>query len=133
MIIRVSNQSFQCLFSVFSANAFVVLASTNSRQEHMMKKKNRRLPLLLLAAPLAASLAQQPEGFPPNDPESWRLAGTAKVFCSAIFVSGRDSAEVRDHISRYFLGPNVDSLTSVRIDRQRKLVRLTLANRTTRE
>lgn len=91
------------------------------------------LALLMLGAPLAASLAQQTEGFPPNDPESWRVAGTAKVFCSALFVSGRDSAEARNHLSAYFLGPKVDSLTTVQVDRQRKLVRLTLANRTTRE
>jgi len=101
----------------------------------MQEKVMRRCVLfsVLTLLPSAAPFAQQPEGFPPNNPESWRLAGTAKVFCSAIFVSGRDSVEVRDHISRYFLGPSVDSLTSVLIDRQRNLVRLTLANRTTRE
>ena len=101
----------------------------------MMTKNNRRLPLtlLLLVTPLAASLAQQPEGFPPNDPDSWRLAGTAKVFCSAVFVSGRDSAEVRNHLSAYFLGPKLDSLTKIHIDRQRHLVSLTLADRITRE
>lgn len=99
----------------------------------MMIKNNRRLALLLLVTPLAVSLAQQPEGFPPNNPDSWRLAGTAKVFCSAMFVSGRDSAEVRNHISAYFLGPKLDSLSKIHIDRQRKLVRLTLAERITRE
>src|SRR5688572_23371685 len=99
----------------------------------MMMKNSRRYPLLLLVTPLAVSLAQQPEGFPPNDPDSWRLAGTAKVFCSAVFVSGRDSAEVRNHISAYFLGPKLDSITRIHIDRRRKLVRLTLADRITRE
>jgi CubicO group peptidase (beta-lactamase class C family) len=88
---------------------------------------------LLLASFTGALLAQQKEGFPPDNPDSWRLAGTAKVFCSAVFVSGRDSAEVRNHISAYFLGPKLDSITSIQIDRQRKLVRLTLANRITRE
>ena len=84
-------------------------------------------------APVGSVFAQQKEGFPPDNPDSWRLAGTAKVFCSALFVSGRDSAEVRSHISAYFLGPKLDSLTKVHIDRQRRLVRLTLADRITRE
>jgi CubicO group peptidase (beta-lactamase class C family) len=94
---------------------------------------NATILAALLAAPVAVSFAQQPEGFPPNDPDSWRLAGTAKVFCSALFVSGRDSAEVRPRISPYFLGQKLDSLTKIHIDRQRKLVRLTLADRITRE
>ncbi|MEX2153468.1 MAG: serine hydrolase [Gemmatimonadaceae bacterium] len=98
-----------------------------------MIPNHRSLVLLMLVTPLAVSLAQQKEGFPPDDPQSWRVAGTAKVFCSALFVSGRDSAEARDRLSRYFLGPKLDSLSTVYIDRQRKLVRLTLANRTTRE
>ena len=88
------------------------------------------LALAIVAAPL---LAQQKEGFPPSDPESWTVAGTAKVFCSAIFVSGRDSAEVRPHLSAYFLGPRIDSLSKILIDRRRKSVQLTLANRVTRE
>jgi CubicO group peptidase (beta-lactamase class C family) len=85
----------------------------------------------LLATPLAASHAQP--GFPPDDPDSWRVAGTAKVFCSALFVSGRDPAEARAHVAGYFLGPKLDSITDVHVDQQRKLVRLTLANRITRE
>ena len=87
----------------------------------------------LLFAPLAAAFGQQREGFPPDSPESWRVAGTAKVFCSAIFVSGRDSAEARSHIAGYFLGAKLDSITRIEIDRGRRLVRMTLANRTTRE
>lgn len=90
----------------------------------------RTLALLLLAEQASA---QQREGFPPDDPDSWDVAGTAKVFCSAIFVSGRDSAEVRPHLSAYFLGPKIDSLTKILIDRRRQSVRLTLANRLTRE
>jgi CubicO group peptidase (beta-lactamase class C family) len=86
---------------------------------------------LALALPLATALAQP--GFPPNDPESWRVAGTAKILCSAVFVSGRDTAEARAHVTPYFLGPMVDSITRMDVDRQRKLVRLTVANRITRE
>src|SRR5882762_285182 len=87
--------------------------------------------LLLLAAPLAESRAQP--GVPPNDPDSWNLAGTAKILCSSLFVSGREENEARAHLTTYFIGAKVDSLTNIQIDRQRKLVRLTLANRITRE
>lgn len=72
-------------------------------------------------------------GFPVNDPDSWRVAGTAKVLCSAIFVSGREPAEARSHVSAYFLGAKIDSITGFEVDRNRKVVRLTLANRITRE
>ena len=84
-----------------------------------------------ILAPLAAAPAQP--GVPPDDPDSWRVAGTAKVLCSALFVSGREQAEARTNVSRYFLGAKVDSITDFEVDRQRKLVRLTLANRITRE
>jgi CubicO group peptidase (beta-lactamase class C family) len=86
---------------------------------------------LRLAAAPAAAFAQP--GFPPNDPDSWRVAGTAKILCSAVFVSGRDTAEARAHVTSYFLGARVDSITKVDVDRQRKLVRLTVAGRITRE
>src|SRR5512138_2003336 len=87
--------------------------------------------LLVLAGPFADAIAQP--GFPPNDPVSWNVAGTAKILCSAVFVSGRDSAEARTHVTPYFLGPRVDSITRFEIDRRRKLVRLTVADRVTRE
>jgi CubicO group peptidase (beta-lactamase class C family) len=89
--------------------------------------------LTILCAPLAMAFGQQKEGFPPDSPESWRVAGTAKVFCSALFVSGRDSAEAHSHIAPYFLGAQLDSITKVDIDRSRRRVRLTLADRITRE
>src|SRR6476620_4103743 len=88
-------------------------------------------PGLVLAPPIASAFAQP--GFPPNDPDSWRVAGTAKILCSALFVSGRDSAEAQAHVTPYFLGPMVDSITNIEVDRRRKLVRLTVANRITRE
>jgi CubicO group peptidase (beta-lactamase class C family) len=86
---------------------------------------------LLLAASRSTSSAQP--GFPPNDPDSWRVAGTAKILCSALFVSGRDSAEARAHVTPYFLGNKIDSITKFEVDRVRKLVRLTVADRITRE
>jgi CubicO group peptidase (beta-lactamase class C family) len=91
----------------------------------------RHILLALIGTPFTASLAQP--GFPPDDPDSWRVAGTAKVLCSALFVSGRDQDEARAHVAGYFLGPKLDSITDFHVDRQRRLVRLTLAKRIARE
>jgi CubicO group peptidase (beta-lactamase class C family) len=80
----------------------------------------------------AATVGAQP-GFPPNDPDSWDLAGSAKVLCSAIFVSGREESTAKAYSTAMFLSAKADSITKIEIDRQRKLVRMTLANRLTRE
>src|SRR5688572_21885926 len=90
------------------------------------------IPLALAVTIPAVGSAAQP-GVPLNSPESWRVAGTAKILCSAVFVSNRDSAEALAHVTSYFLGPMVDSISRFEIDRQRKLVRLTVANRITRQ
>ena len=58
---------------------------------------------LLAAGPLHA----QP-GFPPNDPDSWSAAVTAKILCSAMFVSGRDQAEAVAHAPVNYLVPKPD-------------------------
>ena len=57
----------------------------------------------------------------------------AKVLCSAIFVSGRDQAEAVAHAPSTSSSAKPDSISNVEIDRQRKLVRITLAGRITRE
>ena len=81
----------------------------------------------------ADSLAGQP-GFPPDDPASWDLAGAAKVLCSAVFVSGRDQSEAWTNTAgTFFLGARRDSITLVQVDPRRRLARLTLADRITRE
>ncbi len=92
------------------------------------------IPALWTAMALAgpAALGAQP-GIPPNDPDSWKVAGTAKVLCSALFVSGRDLAEARAHVADYFLREKLDSITDLHVDQSRGLVRLTVANRITRE
>jgi CubicO group peptidase (beta-lactamase class C family) len=88
--------------------------------------------LLAALSVLSAAASAQP-GFPPDDPDSWRVAGTAKILCSALFISGRDSAEAHRNVTTYFIGDKRDSLTRIEIDRDRRRVRLTLANRITRE
>jgi CubicO group peptidase (beta-lactamase class C family) len=86
---------------------------------------------LLALMVLAASATAQP-GFPKDDPDSWKVAGTAKVLCSALFVSMREPAEARAHVSAYFLGNKLDSITKFDFDPAKKSVTLTLANRITR-
>jgi len=85
-----------------------------------------------LALLVPGALHAQP-GMPPDDPDSWRIAGTAKVLCSALFVSGRGLREAFSHAADYFLGQRLDSISDVHVDRERNLVRLTVANRITRE
>jgi CubicO group peptidase (beta-lactamase class C family) len=81
---------------------------------------------------LGSQLDAQP-GFPPNDPESWVTAATAKIYCSALFVSGREPGEARSHLTGYFLGPKLDSISKVQVLPDDKIVRVTLAGRVTRE
>ena len=88
---------------------------------------------LALALTAPAPIASAQPGFPPNDPDSWNVAGTAKILCSAVFVSGRDPEEARAHVTPYFIGNKLDSITDFRVDRDRKRVSLTVANRITRE
>lgn len=90
----------------------------------------RKVAIALLSC--AVSLRAQP-GFPPNEPESWVTAATAKIYCSALFVSGREPEEARAHLTGYFLGPKIDSITQIEVDRKRKLVAVTVANRVTRQ
>ncbi len=97
----------------------------------MLNTRRPALPIVLALTLFAAPLLAQP-GFPPDNPDSWRTAGTAKIICSALFVSGREQSEAVAHVTNYFIGNKVDSL-SVAVDRTQKIVRLTLANRITRE
>jgi CubicO group peptidase (beta-lactamase class C family) len=100
-------------------------------RDHHQSAVSRLAIVGMLAGLVAAPAAAQP-GFPPDDPDSWRTAGTAKIICSSLFVSGREQAEAVRNVTSYFIGAKVDSI-SVAVDRPRKLVRVTLANRITRE
>lgn len=100
-----------------------------------MTRVSRMARLALASISLAAAplpLRAQP-GMPPNDPGSWGVAGTAKVLCSALFVSGRNLRESLAHVADYFLGEKLDSITDLHVDRDRKLVRITVGGRITRE
>ncbi|MCI0490063.1 MAG: beta-lactamase family protein [Blastocatellia bacterium] len=72
------------------------------------------------------------DGQPRNHTEQG-LAGYAKVLCSAVFVSGRDSEEARRN-SGYFFLPQADQNAPLDmvVDRKQKLVRLTLRGSITR-
>jgi CubicO group peptidase (beta-lactamase class C family) len=85
--------------------------------------------LLLLATAGAAAAAQQSAQSnpyaPPRTPTELGLAGYAKVLCSAIFVSNRDTAEAFRN-SGYFMMPEEQlAATTYEVDRERKLVRMT--------
>jgi CubicO group peptidase (beta-lactamase class C family) len=68
-----------------------------------------------------------------QSPSELGLAGYAKVLCSAVFVSGRDPEEAKQN-SGYFFLPEADygAVTDTVIDRNQKLVRLTLRGSITR-
>lgn len=99
----------------------------------MSQRLGRAAGSAAIVLPLwAAALSSQP-GFPPNNPDSWTTAATAKIYCSALFVSGRNPEEARAHITGYFLGPKLDSISHIEVDHKRQLVAVTLANRITRQ
>lgn len=97
-----------------------------------LSKWTRLAAVFAALALCAVTLPAQP-GFPPNEPDSWTTAATAKIYCSALFVSGRNPEEARAHITGYFLGPKLDSISQIEVDHKRKLVAVTLANRITRQ
>ena len=78
------------------------------------------------AMAVAAPAGQTRNAFAPEGtPISLGLAGYAKVLCSAVFVSGRDSAEAFRN-SGYFLFPEEKrSGVSYVVDRDKRLVRMT--------
>ena len=93
----------------------------------------RSVTFAVACAMLGAATSHAQPGNPPNNPDSWVTAATAKILCSSLFVSGREEAEARKNVTPYFIGAKLDSITKVDIDHTNKLVRVTLANRITRE
>jgi hypothetical protein len=45
-----------------------------------------------------------------------RVVARGTIHSIALFVSARDSAEIRAHATPYFLGPMVDSITNAEVD-----------------
>ncbi|MBI3265168.1 MAG: serine hydrolase [Acidobacteria bacterium] len=94
----------------------------------------RRLSVISLLLVVVAALSAQTQYAPANTPSELGLAGYAKVLCSAVFVSGREIEEARRN-SGFFLMPDADRpfVTDVKVDREKKLVRMTLRSTLTRE
>ncbi len=99
---------------------------------------------LLVVAALSAPHALHPQqaaqgelptswNAPPGDPLEHETAGFAKVLCSALFITGRDLATAADE-DGFFVAPRVAraAVVDTVVDRDRREVRLTLANGVTR-
>lgn len=63
---------------------------------------------------------------PAGSPMELGLAGYAKVLCSAVFVSGRDPEEAARNSGYFMMPPELADKPTWTIDRDRKVVRMTL-------
>jgi len=61
------------------------------------------------------------------------LAGYAKVFCSALFVSGREPEEAKKNSGFFFLPEEDRAYVRYEIDREKKMVELTLGDTLSRK
>jgi CubicO group peptidase (beta-lactamase class C family) len=76
-----------------------------------------------------ASSDRQPERsryIPEGSPVELGLAGYAKVLCSAVFVSGRDEREAARNSGYFLMPPGLEDKPAWTVDRERKVVRMTL-------
>jgi CubicO group peptidase (beta-lactamase class C family) len=79
--------------------------------------------------PLAlAALIAQITYIPSGTPIELGLAGYAKVLCSAVFVSGRDPQEAARNSGYFLMPPELADKPEWKIDREQKVVRMTLGN-----
>jgi CubicO group peptidase (beta-lactamase class C family) len=92
----------------------------------------RRLRLCFVTAVVVATqaaAASQPERsryIPEGSPVELGLAGYAKVLCSAVFVSGRDEKEAARNSGYFLMPPGLEDKPAWTVDRERKIVRMTL-------
>ena len=85
------------------------------------------IALLVALAPVATG--GQPERtryIPEGSPLELGLAGYAKVLCSAVFVSGRDEKEAARNSGYFLMPPGLEDKPTWTVDRERKLVRMSL-------
>jgi CubicO group peptidase (beta-lactamase class C family) len=91
---------------------------------------HRSLPIALLVTLLsAAAVARQrtqTNYIPAGSPLELGLAGYAKVLCSAVFVSGRDPQEAAHNSGYFVMPPELADKPTWTIDREQKVVRMTL-------
>ena len=88
-----------------------------------------RILLLALCAAASAGASVQPERtryIPSGSPTELGLAGYAKVLCSAVFVSGRDPNEAARNSGYFLMPPELEDKPTWTIDRDQKIVRMTL-------
>jgi CubicO group peptidase (beta-lactamase class C family) len=83
--------------------------------------------------PAAPQESPTPWAVPPGDPLEHEAAGFAKVLCSAIFITGRDLATAVEE-DGFFVAPREmrSQVTRTVVDRDARIVHLTLANGVTR-
>jgi CubicO group peptidase (beta-lactamase class C family) len=87
------------------------------------------LGITYLTVAVASPLARQPEGrtyIPAGSATELGLAGYAKVLCSAVFVSGRDPKEAARNSGYFLMPPELADKPTWTIDRDAKVVRMTL-------
>jgi CubicO group peptidase (beta-lactamase class C family) len=92
-----------------------------------------RILLLALFSIASAGASVQPERsryIPAGSPTELGLAGYAKVLCSAVFVSGRDPNEAARNSGYFLMPPEVEDKATWTIDRDAKIVRMSLGGLT---
>ena len=83
--------------------------------------------LLALALTSAAARQRTPASYiPEGSPLELGLAGYAKVLCSAVFVSGREPKEAARNSGYFLMPPELADKPQWTIDREQKIVRMTL-------
>jgi len=82
--------------------------------------------ILIVAQAPAAGQPERTRYIPEGSPLELGLAGYAKVLCSAVFVSGRDPKEAARNSGYFLMPPGFEEKPAWSIDRERKIVRMTL-------